>query len=401
MYNTREITKDLHWVGANDRRLSLFEGVYDVPLGVSYNSYIILDDKTVLLDTVDKAVAHQFFENIEHVLNGRNLDYLIINHMEPDHCSEIENIIKKYPNIKIVCNAKSQTMLGQFFDFEIDEDKYLIVKEGDSLETGKHKLTFYMAPMVHWPEVMVTYDETDKVLFSADAFGSFGAIDGNIFADEVDFDCRYMDEARRYYTNIVGKYGPQVQMMLKKVEPLNVDMICPLHGYVWRKDLSTFIDKYQKWSTYEPEIKSVLIPYTSVYGNTQNAAEILASELAKLGVKDIKMYDASVTHPSYIVSDAFKYSHIVFATTTYNMGIFVNMEILLNDLTAHNIQNRKVAIIENGSWAITAGNQITEIISKWKNTEIIANRVTLKSSAKQNQREELEQLAKEIVKTLQ
>ena len=400
MYNTKEISKDLHWVGANDRRLSLFEGVYDVPLGVSYNSYIILDKKTVLLDTVDKAVAHQFFENVEYILDGRNLDYLVINHMEPDHCAEIENLIKKYPDIKIVCNAKSQAMLGQFFDFEISEDKFVIVKEGESLETGSHKLTFYMAPMVHWPEVMVTYDETDKILFSADAFGSFGAIDGNIFADEVDFDHRYMDEARRYYTNIVGKYGQQVQMLLKKAQNLDIKMICPLHGYVWRKDLNKFIDKYQKWSAYEPEIQSVLIPYTSVYGNTQNSAEILAGELAKLGVKDIKMYDASITHPSYIVSDAFKYSHIVFATTTYNMGIFVNMETLLNDLTAHNLQNRKVAIIENGSWAITAGNLITEIVSKWKNTEIIGNKVTLKSSAKQTQREELETLAKEIVKTI-
>lgn len=400
MYNVKQITQDLHWVGANDRRIMLFEGVYDVPLGVSYNSYIITDDKTVLLDTVDKAVAHQFFENVEYVLNGRNLDYLVINHMEPDHCAEIKNIINKYPNVKIVCNAKTQTMISQFFEFEISEDNFVVVKEGDALETGHHKLTFYMAPMVHWPEVMVTYDCNDKILFSADAFGAFGAIDGNIFADEIDFDHRYMDEARRYYTNIVGKYGPQVQALLKKAAGLEIEMICPLHGYVWRKDLNIFIDKYQKWSSYEPEIKSVLIPYTSVYGNTQNVAEILAGELAKLGVKDIKMYDASVTHPSYIVSDAFKYSHIVFATTTYNMGIFVNMEILLNDLTAHNIQNRKIAVIENGSWAITAGNLITEIISKWKNTEIIGNRITVKSSAKQTQREEIEKLAKEIVKTL-
>lgn len=401
MYNVKQITKDLYWVGANDRRISLFEGVYDVPSGVSYNSYIIMDEKNVLLDTVDKSVSHQFFENIEYVLNGRNLDYLVINHMEPDHCAEIINLINKYPDVKIVCNAKTQTMLCQFFDYGFAQNQFIVVKEGDTLQTGKHTLTFVMAPMVHWPEVMVTYDTTDKILFSADAFGSFGAIDGNIFADEVDFDHRYMDEARRYYTNIVGKYGPQVQALLKKAAGLEIDMICPLHGYVWRKDLNIFIDKYQKWSAYEPEIKSVIIPYTSVYGNTQNAAEILAGELAKLGVKDIKMYDASVTHPSYIVSDAFKYSHIVFATTTYNMGIFVNMEILLNDLTAHNIQNRKVAIIENGSWAITAGNQMTEIISKWKNTEIIGKKVTLKSSTKQTQREELEQLAKEIVKTME
>lgn len=401
MYNTKKITDDLYYVGANDRRIALFEGVYSVPTGVSYNSYILLDDKTVLLDTVDKAVSHQFMENIEHVLNGKKLDYLVINHMEPDHCAEIQTIVQKYPEIKIVCNAKIQQMIGQYFDFDLTENQWHIVKEGDSLNTGHHTLNFVFAPMVHWPEVMVTYDSVDKILFSADAFGSFGAIDGNIFADEVDFDHRYMDEARRYYTNIVGKYGAQVQMLLKKASNLDIKMICPLHGYIWRKDLNIFIDKYQKWSTYEPEINSVLIPYASVYGNTQNAAEILAGELAKLGVKDIKMYDTSVVHPSYIVADAFKYSHIVFASTTYNMGIFVTMETLLNDLSAHNIQNRKVAIIENGSWAPSSGNLMTEVVSKWKNTEIIGNRVTIKSSIKTTQREELTALAKEIAKSLE
>ncbi len=400
MYNIKEISKDLFWVGANDRRISLFESAYPVPCGISYNSYLLLDDKTVLLDTVDKSVNHQFFENIEYTLNGKNLDYLIINHMEPDHCAEIAALVKKYPQIKIVCNAKSQSMVNQFFDFDFPENQWQIVKEGDILETGHHKLTFVMAPMVHWPEVMVTYDMVDKVLFSADAFGAFGAIDGNIFADEVDFDHRYMDEARRYYTNIVGKYGPQVQMLLKKASNLDIQMICPLHGYVWRKDLNVFIDKYQKWSTYEPEEKSVLIAYSSVYGNTQNAAEILAGKIAKHGVKNIRMFDVSTVHPSYVVSEVFRYSHIVFASTTYNMDIFVSMEILLNDLCAHNIQNRKVAIIENGSWAPSCGNLITEKISKWKNTEIIGNRILVKSSLKRNQEEELENLAKEIVSTM-
>ena len=400
MYNIKEISKDLFWVGANDRRISLFESAYPVPCGISYNSYLLLDDKTVLLDTVDKSVNHQFFENIEYTLNGKNLDYLIINHMEPDHCAEIAALVKKYPQIKIVCNAKSQSMVNQFFDFDFPENQWQIVKEGDILETGHHKLTFVMAPMVHWPEVMVTYDMVDQVLFSAAAFGAFGAIDGNIFADEVDFDHRYMDEARRYYTNIVGKYGPQVQMLLKKASNLDIQMICPLHGYVWRKDLNVFIDKYQKWSTYEPEEKSVLIAYSSVYGNTQNAAEILAGKLAKHGVKNIRMFDVSTVHPSYVVSEVFRYSHIVFASTTYNMDIFVSMEILLNDLCAHNIQNRKVAIIENGSWAPSCGNLITEKISKWKNTEIIGNKILVKSSLKRNQEEELENLAKEIVSTM-
>ena len=254
--------------------------------------------------------------------------------------------------------------------------------------------------MVHWPEVMVTYDTVDKILFSADAFGAFGAVDGSIFADEVDFDHRYMDEARRYYTNIVGKYGMQVQALLKKASGVEINMICPLHGYVWRKDLGKFIDKYQKWSTYTPEINSVLVVYASVYGGTQNAAEILAGKLAQLGVKDVKLYDVSVTHPSYIVADAFKYSHIVFASTTYNNGIFVNMENLLHDIVAHNLQNRKVGIIENGSWAPVSGKLMSELISKMKNTEIIGNMVSLKSAVSVDKHEELENFAKSIVATM-
>lgn len=400
MYNIKKIKEDLYWVGANDRRISLFESAYPVPAGISYNSYLLMDEKTVLLDTVDKSVNHQFFENIEYVLNGKNLDYLVINHMESDHCAEIQTLVNKYPSVKIVCNLKSQQMIGQFFDIEIPESSWQIVKEGDTLSTGKHNLSFLFAPMVHWPEVMVTYDSTDKILFSADAFGAFGAIDGNIFADEVDFEHRYMDEARRYYTNIVGKYGPQVQTLLKKAANLEIDMICPLHGYVWRKNLDKFIEKYQKWSTYEPEIKSVLIAYSSVYGGTQNAAEILSTKLAENGVKDIKMYDVSTVHPSYVLSDAFKYSHIVFASTTYNMGIFTSMENLLSDITAHNLQNRKVAVIHNGSWAPVCGNLISDIVSCWKNTEIISSAVQLKSTVKETNIEELENLAQQIAKSI-
>ena len=400
MYNIKKITENLFWVGANDRRIALFEGVYHAPQGVSYNSYILLDNKTVLLDTVDKAVTHQFMENVAHVLNGRKLDYLIINHMEPDHCAEIPTILAKYPEVKIVCNVKIKTMMEQFFDFELSEEQFQIVNEGDVLNTGKHNLTFLMAPMVHWPEVMVTYDKTDKILFSADAFGSFGAIDGNIFADEVNWENRYLNEARRYYTNIVGKYGPQVQMLLKKASSIEINMICPLHGYVWKKDLDKFIDLYQKWSTYTPEINSVMIAYASVYGGTQNAAEILAGELAELGIKDIKMFDVSVTHSSYVVSDMFKYSHIVFASTTYNNGIFVEMENLIHDIVAHNIQNRKVAVIENGSWAPQAGRLMTELLSQIKNTEFITSGVSIKSAVKSEKREELKNLAKAIVESM-
>lgn len=401
MYNIKKITKDLFWVGANDRRISLFESVYPVPKGVSYNSYLLMDEKTVLLDTVDKSVTHQFMENVEHVLNGRHLDYLVINHMEPDHCAEIPTIVQKHPDVKIVCNAKIRTMIDQFFNFNLPEEQYMLVKEGDILNTGKHTLSFVFAPMVHWPEVMVTYDVTDKILFSADAFGSFGAIDGNIFADEVDFDHRYMDEARRYYTNIVGKYGPQVQALLKKAAGIDIEMICPLHGYVWRKDLDKFIDKYMKWSSYTPEIQSVLIAYASVYGGTQNAAEILAGKLAEFGVKNIEMFDVSMTHPSYIVSEAFKYSHIVFASTTYNNGIFVNMENLLHDIVAHNLQNRKIALIENGSWACVSGKLMTGLVSQLKNTEVIENKVTLKSALNEAQEDELTLLAKSIAETIE
>lgn len=401
MYNTKQITNDIHWVGANDRRISLFESAYPVPDGISYNSYIIKDEKNVLLDTVDKSVSHQFFENIKSVLDGENPDYLVITHMEPDHCAEIQNLLNLYPEIKIVCNSKTREMLGQFFkNIDLPDNQWQIVKEGDCLNTGNHELCFYMAPMVHWPEVMAVYDKTDKILFSADAFGTFGTIDGNIFADEVDYDLRYMSEARRYYTNIVGKYGVQTQSLLKKIVNLDIEMICPLHGLVWRKDLDKIIDKYSKWSCYTPEIDSVLICYASVYGGTQNAAEILAGKLADEGVKDIKMYDVSAVHPSYILSEAFKYSHIVFASTTYNMGIFVSMENLLHDITSHNLQNRKVAIIENGSWAPFSGNLMTEIISKWKNTEIIGNKMILKSTLKENQLDELDILAQEIVKSM-
>ena len=290
--------------------------------------------------------------------------------------------------------------MEQFFDFELSEEQFQIVNEGDILNTGKHNLTFLMAPMVHWPEVMVTYDKTDKILFSADAFGSFGAIDGNIFADEVNWENRYLNEARRYYTNIVGKYGPQVQMLLKKASSIEINMICPLHGYVWKKDLDKFIDLYQKWSTYTPEINSVMIAYASVYGGTQNAAEILAGELAELGIKDIKMFDVSVTHSSYVVSDMFKYSHIVFASTTYNNGIFVEMENLIHDIVAHNIQNRKVAVIENGSWAPQAGRLMTELLSQIKNTEFITSGVSIKSAVKSEKREELKNLAKAIVESM-
>ena len=352
-YFLRGVTEDLIWIGGNDRQHPLFEGAHPVPRGMSFNSYLLLDEKTVLFDTVDRAVQTQFFENLEHALGGRKLDYVFVHHMEPDHAATLGDLMIRHPEATIVCNGKIP---------EHDPPVPLhrpqgvhLVNEGDTISTGRHTFTFVNAPMVHWPEVMVSYDSTDKILFSADAFGTFGALNGVLFADEVDFDRDWLDEARRYYTNIVGKYGPQVQALLKKAAGLDIQMICPLHGPVWRKDLGYILDKYAKWAAYEPEVQGVLIAFASVYGGTETAANILACRLAELGIP-VEMYDVSVTHYSYVLSDAFKYSHIVFASTTYNNGIFVSMEHLLQDLAHHALQNRKVALIQNGSWAPPAAS---------------------------------------------
>ena len=391
MYCYRKVKDDLYWVGGNDRRLALFEGVYSVPDGVSYNSYLLLDEKTVLFDTVDHAVEKVFFENIEHLLAGRKLDYVVVHHMEPDHSASLRELVMRYPEVKVICNAKIAAMIRQFFDFDIDSRAYL-VGEGDTFSSGRHTLAFVMAPMVHWPEVMVSYDATDKILFSADAFGAFGALNGALFADEVDFMRDYLDEARRYYTNIVGKYGTQVQALLKKAAGLDIEMICPLHGFVWRKNLGDFIEKYDKWSRYEPEEKGVVIAYASVYGNTANAADILALRLRELGVKTM-VYDVSVTPASEIIAAAFKWSHLVFASTTYNAGIFVTMEALISDLAAHNIQNRTVGIIENGSWAPTSGGLMRAALEKCKSMTFLENKVSLRSSVKAKDHEDLASLA--------
>lgn len=399
MYCIRNVTKDLLWVGGDDRRLAMFEGVYSVPDGVSYNSYLLLDDKTVLFDTVDHAVEKVFLENVEHGLGGRNLDYLVIHHMEPDHSATMKAILAIYPDVTVVCNKKIQGMINQFFGEDVVKN-YHLVGEGDTLETGRHKLTFLMAPMVHWPEVMVSYDSTDKILFSADAFGTFGALNGALFADEVDFFGDYLGEARRYYTNIVGKYGTQVQALLKKAATVGIDMICPLHGFVWRRNTGDYIEKYQQWSRYEPEITGVMIAYASVYGNTENAANILACKLREKGIRT-KMFDVSVTASSEIVAAAFEYSHLVFASTTYNAGIFISMDELLRDIASHNLQNRTVAFIENGSWAATSGKLMREIIGGLKNMNILESTVSIKSSLKENQLAEIDALADAIAETIQ
>ena len=391
MYCTRKVNDDYTWVGADCRRLALFEGVFGVPDGISFNSYLLADEKTVLFDTADSAVRRTFRENLTHALAGRELDYIVVHHMEPDHAAELAELAEDYPKAQILCSAMAKTMVGQFFGPEM-AGRITVIKEGETLCTGRHTLRFVAAPMVHWPEVMMTYDETDRLLLTADAFGCFGALNGALFADEVDFDRDYLDEARRYYTNIVGKYGPQVQAVLKKAAALDIEMLLPLHGFVWREELGYLLGKYDLWSRYEPEVRGVMIAYASVYGGTENAANVLACRLAEKGVR-VKMFDASVTPASYIVSAAFQYSHLVFASTTYNMGIFVTMEQLLHDIAAHALASRRYALIENGSWSPASGRKMQTLLAPlpgWSEVEPV---LTVKSALRPDQAAQMERLA--------
>ena len=397
MHSTRKVTDDLIYVGGSDRRLSRFENLFPIPKGVSYNSYVLLDEKTVLFDTADESISRQYIENVVHALNGRPLDYMVVQHMEPDHCAMIDDMLRRYPEAKMVCSAKAVGMFAQFYGTDVAA-RALVVKEGDKLSTGEHTLHFVMAPMVHWPEVMVTYDEKDKILFSADAFGTFGALAGNIFNDEITFDTTWMNDARRYYTNIVGKYGVQVQALLKKAASLDIAMICPLHGPIWRKDLGLLLEKYQKWSTYEPEDKTVMIAYATMYGNTENAANVLAGMLADKGVKNIAMYDVSETDVSELVAESFRCSHLVLAAPTYNSRIQPKMEAYLSDIKALNLQNRTVAVIDNGTWAATAGKQMIGMLEGMKNMTILENTISIKSALAENQLGALEALADELAK---
>lgn len=396
MQSIQTVSENTIYVGASDRRLAKFENLFPIPRGVSYNAYVILDEKTALLDTADASVGAQFLENVAAALDGRKLDYLIVDHMEPDHAAMIEAVLVRWPDLRLVVNAKTLPMLKMYFPTDSAAiDDALVVKEGDTLDLGKHKLTFVMAPMVHWPEVMMTFDTTTGTLFSADAFGTFGALEGALFADEVDFAGKWLDDARRYYTNIVGKYGVQVQAVLKKAAALEISLVCPLHGFVWRRDFGRFLKKYLLWSSYTPEEKSVLLAYASVYGHTENAANILAAKLVERGVR-VRMYDTSVTPASYILSDAFRCSHLVFAATTYNAGIFVTMENLLHDIANHNLQNRRIAVMENGSWAPTSGKQMRDILSALKGCSFIGDNITLRSSLAEDQLPALDALADTI-----
>lgn len=399
MHCVTNIHEDLYWLGGSDRQLAKFENVFPIPRGVSYNAYLVLDEKTVLLDTVDKAVGERFFENLEFALAGRPLDYVVVNHMEPDHCATLGELLRRWPGAQVVANAKTVPMVSQFFDCDIS-NRAVVVKEGDTLCTGRHTLRFIAAPMVHWPEVLMTYDETDRLLLTADAFGCFGALNGRLFADEVDFDRDYLDEARRYYTNIVGKYGSQVQAVLKKAAELDIAMLLPLHGFVWRKELGYLLHKYDLWSRYEPEERGVLIAYASVYGNTENAANILACRLSERGVK-VQMFDTSVTPTSYILSAAFRYSHLVFAATTYNAGVFITMEELLHDIAAHDLQNRRVVLLENGSWAPASGKEMQKILQPLKGWQQMEDTFTIRSALREDQTMQLERLAATLAADVQ
>lgn len=399
MYCVRKVVDDLYWVGGNDHRLALFENIHPIPRGVSYNSYLLLDEKTVLFDTVDWSICRQFLENVEHVLDGRDLDYLVINHMEPDHGASIEEILLRYPNVTIISTEKSIMLMHQF-GFDVD-DKTMTVKEGDSFRFGKHNIVFVEAPMVHWPEAMVSFDTTDGILFSADAFGSFGALDGKLFNDEVNFDRDWIDDARRYYTNIVGKYGPHVQALLKKASTLDIHYICPLHGPVWRNDFGYLLDKYDKWSRYEPETCGVMIAYASMYGNTESAAQVLAAKLAEKGMTNIALYDVSNTHISYLISETFKYSHIVLASVTYNLGIYPVMHDYLMHMKALNLQKRTVGIIENGSWAPKSGSLMKEFLDEeMKQMSILNSEVNMISALNDNNANEVDNLVESILDSM-
>ena len=397
MRTTRKISDNIYYLGANDRRIALFENLFPLNNGVSYNSYFIDDEKTAVTDTVDRFVSDSFFENLAQLLNGRPLDYLIVHHMEPDHAANIGRLIEMYPDMQVVCSLKANQMIKQFFGADLG-DRAIIVQDGDSLSLGKHKLHFVTAPMVHWPEVIMSWEESTGILFSADAFGAFGALDGRIFNDEILIDESWWSEARRYYANIVGKYGVQVQAVLKKADALDVKMIAPLHGPVWRSNVADFIAKYDLWSRYQPEEKGVLIAYASMYGNTEAAANALALALADRGVDKIRLRDVSVTDVYELISLAWKYSNIVIAAPTYNGNMHPKMEHFVMDMKHLNLQNRAVSIIENGSWGPAVIRKASEILESMKNMRILEQKISIKSAL--HDLEPIEKMADEIAADL-
>lgn len=401
MQAVRKLNEDITWVGADDRRLHLFENLFPLPHGVSYNSYIIKDKRTAILDTADEGVMPQFMDNLLYTLGDTKPDYIVVNHMEPDHCSGIKRVLELYPECKMVGNVKTFTIFEQFYNMHLEEERKITVKEGDELSLGKHKLRFIMAPMVHWPEVMMTYDETDRILFSADAFGTFGSLDGNLFDDELDFNASWLTDARRYYTNIVGKYGQQVQAVLKKASGLDIAMIAPLHGPVWRTNISMFLEKYDIWSSYRVEDKgSVLIVYGSMYGNTKELAEILATRLAEKGVKNIKVYDVSETEKSYLIAECFRCEYLVFAAPTYNNGLYPKMAEFMEDMKNLTVRARKATVLGNGSWAPQSDKIMRNYLSEMKDMDVSAKSIAVKSRLNSEQTEELEEVVLDIISRL-
>ena len=381
------ITNKIEYIGVNDKTLDLFESQYNLPNGVSYNSYILKDKKTVVMDTVDKRVTNEWLENIETTLNKKNIDYLVISHLEPDHSANIQLLAQKYPEMKIILNQKAESMMKQFFNLDLS-NRYVIVKEGDIIDTGEHKLQFFMAPMVHWPEVMVTYEQTEKILFSADGFGKFGTLD-----TEED----WINEARRYYFNIVGKYGTQVQQLLKKVVGLDIKMICPLHGPILKENLNYYINKYDTWSSYKPENEGILVAYNSIHGNTRKAVEELEKMLKENGVKKVVVSDLSRNDMSETIANAFRYDKLIIASPTYDAGLFPSTEKFLRNLKHKNYQNRRIGIIENGSWAPMAAKCMNDIIKEMKNIETCNTTVTIKTRMNDESKKKMKELVKELL----
>ena len=382
-----KVTESIFNIGVSDEDIELFENQYKVPNGITYNSYLIKDNKILVMDTVDKSKTEEWLNNLEKELDGKLVDYLVISHIEPDHSGSIGSLVEKYPNITLVGNSKTFSMLDQFFNLQKNV-KRLEVKENDTLNIGKYTLQFYMAPMVHWPEVMVTYIKEKKMLFSADSFGKFGVLE---------IKENWIDEARRYYFSIVAKYGMQVQMLLNKISTLDVKMICPLHGPVLKENLEYYINKYDLWSKYEPEEDGILIVYTSIYGNTEKAAKKMAEILKEKDVNKIVIRNLAEQDIDETVAESFKYSKIILAAPSYNANVFPPMAVFLNKLKERNFQKRKIGLIENGSWAPSAAKSMKEIISKMKDIELVGNTVTIKSSVKQENLKELEELANKII----
>lgn len=398
MHCEQKITDSIYWIGSNDWDTERFENLFPIPLGVSYNSYFIDDEKTCVVDSVDDSIRQEFFDNLTFVLNGRQLDYCIINHMEPDHCATLMEIIERYPDVRLVGNRTTFRLFEQFYGHPCP-DNYYEVREGDTINLGKHTLKSLTMPMVHWPEVTATFEETTGILFSADAFGTFGTINGNIFADQLDFERVYEDEARRYYTNIVGKYGAQVQNAIKKLLPLGPKMLAPLHGPIWRtpESIEYLVKKYMHWSTYTAEKKGVVIAFGSMYGNTAEMAQQLAKLLSLHGVTDIKIYDVSKTNPSYIIADAWKYSHLVCMAPTYNLNLYLSMSTFIEEIKALNFHNHKVSIVGCHSWASAAAKRMTEEFSThFKDMEIVGDILDIRGALHDNQKDKFVKLAQDI-----